>query len=384
MSVSGSSSQTAAPRACYVHVPFCRHRCGYCNFTLVAGRDDLIPAYLQAIKVEISRQPETQEIDFLFLGGGTPSHLSPEQLDELLKTIRSRFSLANGCEFSVEANPSDVRPEIVDVLASHGVTRISLGAQSFDHNKLKLLERDHTSNDIARAVEILRNRFTSISLDLIFAVPGESLDTWLADLDAAVQLAPNHISTYGLTFEKGTSFWSKMSKGQLGEVDEELQRQMYLSAIDNLSVAGYSQYEISNFARPGHLCRHNEVYWKGEQFYGFGPGAARFTEGVREVNHRSTTTYIRRVLNNESPVGEREQLSPESAARERLTFAMRRLVGVNRDQFYEQTGFSVEQLLGEKLAKLVELGVVEDDGQRIKLTRKGLLLSDSVAGEILG
>jgi oxygen-independent coproporphyrinogen-3 oxidase len=159
---------------------------------------------------------------------------------------------------------------------------------------------------------------------------------------------------------------------------------MYLSAIDNLSVAGYSQYEISNFALPGHICRHNEVYWKGEQFYGFGPGAARFTEGVREVNHRSTTTYIRRVLNNESPVGEREQLSPESAARERLTFAMRRLAGVNREQFFEQSSFSVEQLLGDRLAKLVELGVVEDNGQRIKLTRKGLLLSDSVAREILG
>lgn len=379
-----STAQRTAPRACYIHVPFCRHRCGYCNFTLIAGRDDLIAAYLEAIKEEIFLQDRVHEIDSLFLGGGTPTHLSAAQLSELLLTIRSRFSLADGGEFSVEANPADVEPSLVQVLADNGATRISLGAQSFERRKLKLLERDHSARDIARAVQMLRNRFRSISLDLIFSVPGESANTWLTDLDHAVRLAPQHISTYGLTFEKGTSFWSKMSKGTLSEIDEELQREMYLAAIDRLRAAGFQHYEVSNFAQPGHACRHNEVYWKGEPFFGFGPGAARFVDGVREVNHGSTTTYIKRLLDGQSPVAHRERLGPEAAARERLVFALRRLDGVNRSWFYEKTGCQIEQLVGDSLSKLVQLKLIDDDGMQIKLTRQGLLLSDSVSVELSG
>ena len=371
------------PRACYVHVPFCRHRCGYCSFTLLAGRDDLMDSYLEAIKREITLIEGTHEIDSLFLGGGTPTHMASAQFAELLQIIRSRFSLTEDCEFSVEANPTDLQPELVELIADHGVTRISLGAQSFNRDKLSLLERDHTAEDIANAFELLRGRFTSLSLDLIFAVPGESLTTWQNDLDQAVRIGPNHISTYGLTFEKGTSFWSRLNKRRLAEVDEELQREMYLAAIDKLNAAGIQQYEVSNFARVGHRCRHNEGYWKGEQFYGFGPGAARFIGGVRELNHRSTTTYIKRLLNNRSPVAEREQLDPIAAAREKLAFTMRTLDGVDREEFYQLSETRVEQLLGDTLPELVELGMIEDNGQRIKLTRKGLLLSDSVMSEFL-
>lgn len=378
------SPAEARTRACYVHVPFCRHRCGYCNFTLVAGRDDLIESYLQAIQVELARLESAQTVDSIFVGGGTPTQLAPPQLDKLLHTIRRWFSFPRDFEFSVEANPADVRPEIVSVLADHGVTRVSLGAQSFHPGKLEQLERDHTPAQVHAAFEMLSERIASVALDLIFAVPGETVTVWRTDLDQAVRLAPHHVSTYGLTFEKGTSYWNRRWKGQLVEVDEQSQREMYLAAIEQLPAAGIAQYEISNFARPGHRCRHNETYWKGESFYGFGPGAARFLCGVREMNHRSTTTYIKRLLNGESAVAEREQLSREDSARERLVFALRRLDGVERDWFRDQTGFSIDDLVGSELRKLLAIEVVDDDRRRIRLTRKGMLLSDSVSAQLLG
>lgn len=371
------------PRAAYVHVPFCRHRCGYCNFTLVAGRDDLIDAFLRAIEIELSGLSAPREVDTLFFGGGTPTHLPPDQLRKLMALVASWFPLAKGGELSVEANPGDLDPARVAVLAESGVTRVSLGAQSFDPAKLTLLERDHTADDILRAVERSRCFAQSVSLDLIFGVPGESLETWHTDLRIAQSLAPNHLSTYGLTFERGTSFWSRLIKQQLARLDEDLEREMYLSAIDSLASAGFEHYEVSNFALPGHRCRHNETYWLGSGYYAVGPGAARFIDGRRETNHRSTTTYLRRALAGESPVSESERLDPPDAARERLVFGLRRLEGICREPFRRETGFQIDELVGPALAKFVALGLLADDSAGIRLTREGLLVSDSIWPEFL-
>src|SRR5947208_1241880 len=259
-----------SPRAAYIHVPFCRHRRGYCNFTLVAGRGDLVRAFLDAL-----------------------------------------------------------------------------------------------------------------ALDLIFGVPGESLPDWKEDLQAAIDLSPDHLSTYGLTFEKGTNFWSRLSRGELARVEEEAERQMYEVAIDTLTAAGYEHYEVSNFARPGHRCRHNENYWLGGQYFAAGPGASRFVGGVRQTNHRSTTTYIARVLGGESPVAESEQLGPEDAARERLVFGLRRLEGIHPAAFAAATGFSIEQLGGEALPRLIDLGLLERGRDYLRLTRRGLMVSDAIWPEFL-
>ena len=183
-----------------------------------------------------------------------------------------------------------------------------------------------------------------LSLDLIFATPGETLDEWAADLEAAIALEPDHISTYGLTFERGTAFWTRRERGELAEVDEELQREMYALAIDRLTAAGYEHYEVSNFARPGRRSRHNQVYWSGDGYFAAGPGAARYVDGVRETNHRSTTTYLQRVLAGESPVAEREQLDAEARARELLVFGLRRIEGVARRDFAARTGFEIDEL----------------------------------------
>jgi oxygen-independent coproporphyrinogen-3 oxidase len=371
------------PRAAYIHVPFCRHRWGYCNFTLVAGRDDLIDAYLEALERELSWLDGPHEVDTLFFGGGTPTHLPPTQQERLLAIVRRSFSLAAGGEFSVEANPIDLDETKCAILAAAGVTRISLGGQSFNERKLRLLERDHVARDIERAFDLSRQFARSVSLDLIFGVPGESLADWRSDLERALALSPDHISTYGLTFEKGTAFASRLARGELHRVDDEAERQMYELAIDTLAAAGFEHYEVSNFARPGHRCRHNETYWTGGQYFAAGPGAARFIAGRRETNHRSTTTYITRVLAGQSPVAESEQLGREDAARERLVFGLRRLEGIDVDEFAANAGFTIRELGGTALKRFLDRGLLELTGSRLRLTRQGLLVSDSLWPEFV-
>lgn len=375
------------PAAAYIHVPFCRHRCGYCNFTLVARRDDLIAAYLDALAIELSWLGGPHPVQTLFLGGGTPTHLPPKQLEQLLAIVRKTFPLATNGEFSVEANPIDLcdaaGEERTQVMAEAGVTRVSLGVQSFNSAKLVLLERDHQAAQIEQAVSQARTFAQSVSLDLIFGTPGEILTSWRSDLARALTLAPDHLSTYGLTFEKGTAFWTRLARGDLARAAEDDERDMYLAAIDTLTSGGFDHYEVSNFARPGHRCRHNETYWTGGQFFAAGPGAARFIAGRRETNHRSTTTYIQRVLAGQSPVSESETLAPEDAARERLVFGLRRLEGINLAEFAAATSYSVTELGGAALKRFVELELLRQTGERLSLTRAGLLVSDSIWPEFL-
>ena len=337
------------PRAAYLHVPFCRHRCGYCNFTIIAGRDDLIDAYLDALERELSALETPRPVDTIFLGGGTPSHLDPPRLSRLLALVRHWFPPAPGYEFSLEANPADIDESRLAAAKAGGATRVSLGVQSFDPAKLTLLERDHTAAIVQRAVELVREAGLALSLDLIFASPGETLDRWRRDLDQAIGLEPDHLSLYGLTFERGTAYWSRREKGELAGQDEETERAMYLEAIDRLAAAGFEQYEISNFARPGSRCRHNETYWAARGYYAAGPGAARYVAGVRETNHRSTTTWLARINAGESPVAESEQLGPEDRAREALVLGLRRVVdGVDRQVFATEFGYDIETLGGNE------------------------------------
>lgn len=389
------------PRAAYIHVPFCRHRCGYCNFTLVAGRDDLIGDYLRAIELELASRvgtahqnndgermvgdahPAPREVDTLYFGGGTPTHLSAALLRQLAHFVLKWHPLADGHEWTVEGNPADTNAGMIDTLATLGVTRLSLGSQSFHAEKLLLLERDHEAADIAEAVRLAKGAGLQVSLDLIFATPGETLASWSDDLSAVIALEPNHISTYGLTFEQGTEFWNRKAKGELVEADEELQREMYALAIDRLTDSGFEHYEVSNFAKPSCRSRHNQVYWSGDGYYAAGPGAARYVGGVRETNVRSTTAYLERVLAGKSPVAEHEELSGEARAREVLVFGLRRMEGVSRAEFHARTGYSVDELVAKPLKKFVDLGLLSDDGDWIRLTREGLFVSDAIWPEML-
>jgi len=376
---------SAMPRAAYVHVPFCAHRCGYCDFTLVAGRDDLVGDYLDSLRLEIERAevPESAPLDSLFFGGGTPTHPRPDELRRLLEIVLDRFQMTSTTEVSVEANPLDLSSEKIDLLADAGVNRISLGVQSFSPVALKLLERDHTPHDIADVVSRLRTRFKNTSLDLIFGIPDQSLSDWKQTLDRAIDLGPTHISTYGLTFEQGTAFWARRERGELKSTDEELERDQYALAMERLSATGFEQYEISNFAQPGCQCRHNHTYWNGDPYWAFGPGAARYLNGRRETNIRSVLGWLNRIEQGESPVADSEELGATHRARELIYLGLRRNTGIERQAFRDRTGLELDDLVGSTIREQKKLGLLADDGLRICLTAEGRFVADRVVMEFL-
>lgn len=393
----------------YVHVPFCRHRCGYCNFTLVAGRDDLIDDYLNCLELELSRRLSAPwPVQTLFLGGGTPTHLSSSQLQRLLKLLGNWLPMQAGCEFSVEANPLDCTESCLANLRSAGVNRLSLGGQSFSDDKLRTLERDHCGSQLMAALDLAKDYFQNLSLDMIFAVPGESLDQWQEDLRYALGSPIAHLSTYGLTIERGANFFGRTLRGSLAELDSEAQLSMYRLAIEQLTLAGWQHYEVSNFSKPDYACRHNQVYWQGKYWWGFGPGAASFlptsmatdvlpqndtpascqaqsihTQSVRMTNHRSTTQYLRRLQQGDSPVGEIELIDRQQAVRERLVFGLRQRAGIDLSELDQLYGSNARQLFEPYLSRNIDLGFFELSGTQLRLTESGLVISDGLWPDLL-
>lgn len=293
-------------RSAYIHIPFCKFRCAYCNFPLVAGRDDLTDDFLSAIELEIARTipSSSAELDTLYLGGGTPSHLSINGLESLFKILQTRFTLAPDAEFSCEVNPLDCTAEKLELLRSAGVNRVCVGGQSFQPRKLHRLQRNHSADQLRAALQRTRGTFSNVSLDLIYGVPGETVVEWRADLNAAIEFELQHISAYGLIIERGSAFYGQIQRGQFREVETDLQRILYETAIDQLTAAGMLHYDFSGFAKPGLECRHFVTYSRGESWWAFGPGAVSFIDSLRTVNHRSTATYMRRIFAGQTPVAE--------------------------------------------------------------------------------
>lgn len=372
-----------APAAAYLHVPFCRHRCGYCNFSVIAGRDDLGEAFLEALESELQRLQSPRPVTSLFIGGGTPTHLPPSWIDRLLGLARRWFPLGDDGEFTVEANPGDIDVDRLSVLDSHGVNRLSLGVQSFDAAKLRQLQRDHTPQQAAIAIEQAAAVIPNLSIDLIFAAPSETPSRWQADLRRALQLPVRHLSTYALTYEKGTSFWNQLQKASLLPVAEDDELAMFQATREETAAAGMEHYEVSNFAYPGHRCRHNLAYWQGRGWYAAGPGAARFDRGHRQVNHRSATTYIRRCLAGRDPTAEDESISPTQWACERAAFGVRMLQGIDLETIRIETGIDLLQFRSEAISQCVAGGLLHQRGSHLRLSDAGLLLADSVAAALL-
>jgi oxygen-independent coproporphyrinogen III oxidase len=373
------------PRAAYVHIPFCAHKCGYCDFASLAGVDHLADRYLAALEREISTfLSEPQEVDTIFVGGGTPTRLAATQLAALCTFIKKWFILSDDGEWTVEANPGTIDREKADVLAEAGVDRISLGAQSFQPALLAVLEREHGRAEVESALEVVRPRFARWSLDLIFGVPGSSEEQWRDDLETALALGPSHLSCYGLVFEKGTPLWNRQQSGLVQPLCEELERVMYETTIDRLLGAGLPMYEISNFARPGEESRHNLVYWANDAYFGFGVGAARYLRGVRSTNTRDLAAYLRRVEAGECATGPHEELSPEERARETAMLMLRRTsAGIERDDFELRTGFELDLLCGSVIERFEAQGYLEDNGRRVRLTPQGVFVADRVFCELV-
>jgi oxygen-independent coproporphyrinogen-3 oxidase len=291
--------------------------------------------------------------------------------------------IRSGGELSVEANPEDISAELLGCLKSRGVNRISLGVQSFASPKLKVLERSHDRVTASGAIEMAAAVIGNVSIDLIFAAPGETPQQWREDITHALSLPIHHLSSYSLTYEKGTQFWNRMRTGDLISVEEDDELQMYQDVRQMASSAGWEHYEISNFAKPSFRCRHNVAYWQGRGWYAMGPGAARFVDGRREVNHRSPTSYIRKVLDGQSPVAESESIDNNQWACERAAFGIRMIDGVDFGVIATETGVDVATLRQNEIARCVDSGWLDVSGTHYQLTDAGILMADAVAAELL-
>lgn len=372
----------APPESAYIHIPFCRHRCGYCNFSVLAGRDDLIDRFLAALRHEWSACQPTK-LRTLFIGGGTPTHVGGGKLASLLANLRHTFDMGVDAEVTIEANPEDISEQLLRQIAEAGVNRISLGVQSFHAAKIKGLERHHTGQQAIDAIHQAADFIGNVSIDLIFAAPQETLLQWREDLLTALATPVRHLSTYALTIEKGTTFYNRSLRGRLDTPEESCEVEMYELTRELTAQAGWRHYEISSFAKPDHRCRHNLAYWRGDSWLAFGPGASRFVDGIRSTNHRSPTTYLRRIEAGQSAVAETESLSAIDYARELAAFGVRMIDGVPFDQIRQRSGVDVRRLCEGSLRDCREHGWIVDDNDQLKLTEQGILFADAVARELI-
>ena len=359
----------------YVHVPFCLTRCGYCDFNAYAGLDELKPRYLRALDIEAGlAAPAWEGTPFVsvFLGGGTPTTMAPDDLRALLAALRARFDLTDDAEVTIEANPDTVDETSLRALLDAGYDRLSMGAQSFDLAVLASLERVHQPDAVRAAMAAARRAgYENVNLDLIYGTEGETLESWDRTLREAVALAPEHVSAYALTIEPATPLGRQIAAGARPEPDPDLQADMFALACEVLAASGYRHYEVSNWAKPGFECRHNLGYWERRPYVGLGAGAHAYRDDVRWWNVRPPEQYLEMVESGELPIGGSESLDPSDAYLEEVFLKLRILEGVPAAWFDEAT---YEPFLAS--------GLLVDDGfgQLVPTERGMLLLNELVLG----
>lgn len=369
------ADQAAGAFSAYVHLPFCRRICPYCDFAVVDGRMDVAGRYVDAVCAEIAGHPSCEPLDAVFVGGGTPSALAPPELGRILDSLRGRFGFTEGAEVTLEANPEDWDRYTGDALTEAGFTRVSFGAQSFDPDVLSALGRLHTPAQIESAVDQARlSGFRSISVDLIFGTPGESVASWAATVDRAVATGADHVSAYSLTVEPGTALW-KQVRGGAGAPDPDDQADKWEVAADRLAGSGFIRYEVSNHARPGHHCVYNLSVWGQGSYLGFGLGAHGHLGGRRTANVRRLDTYIDRVERGIGPVQSSDAVEGWAAEVERMMLGLRRTCGVAAGEGGKALLASVEGM------RLRDAGVIDLIGGRLVVSRP--LLTDEVIRTLL-
>jgi oxygen-independent coproporphyrinogen-3 oxidase len=373
--------------ALYLHIPFCHTRCYYCDFNTYAGLLSLREPYVRALLTEIALTGElARQADgsprrarTVYFGGGTPSLLNAAQIERLLAACRAAFALDAEAEISLEANPGTLSEQRLRGLRAAGVNRLSIGAQSFAPQLLKVLGRTHTPEAIVQAVRAARAAgFPSINLDLMFGLPGQTMEHWRETLARALELQPDHLSLYSLIVEEGTPFYTWVQEGRLIPADEDLCAEMYEYADALLEEAGYENYEISNWARPGHQCRHNLTYWLNLPYLGLGAGAHSCFGGRRFSNVSEPRTYIRLLAERRRPEAESEELSAAQAMAETAFLALRTAQGLHLPSFEERFGLSFWQFVGARLRPVEEAGLLEYDGTWLRLSKRGRLLGNAV------
>ncbi len=388
MDSQSTDSARGDPIGWYVHLPFCTTKCGYCDFYSLPTRPDLIPDLVRALNREIERRDPGRPIRTVFVGGGTPTVLPADALRSILTPIAERVRRQVGeVEFTCEANPSSADELKLDLLRELGVNRLSFGAQSFDPGELRVLERLHDPGHIPEAVRLARAAgFDNVNLDLIFGVPGQTVESWLRSLRSAIALSPEHIACYSLMYEEGTALTKQRRLGLVHPVDEDIEAEMFDRTENELTGAGYERYEISNFARPGRRCRHNLIYWRNEEYIGVGPSAVSYLGGVREKNRADVKAYVD-AWTGRSVVGgivvEREELGPEHRARETAVQLLRLSDGIDVPVFERRTGFRTVDLFNSAIRRHVAGGLLEVDATTIRLTPRGRVLANQVMMDFL-
>ena len=375
--------------ALYLHIPFCTHRCAYCDFNTYAGKDALIPAYVDGLIREINAQSagERHLASSIFFGGGTPSLLSTPQLASLMDALRAKFTWSSNIEISLEANPGTVSATYLQALRQMGFTRISFGVQSAHPADLHLLERTHDFWEVIRAVKWARQAgFENLSLDLIFGLPEQPLSRWQDTVKRALELHPEHLSLYALTIESGTPLGHWAARGLVPLPDSDLAADMYVWASEFLAQNGYIQYEISNWAKAGRACRHNLQYWRNLPYFGFGAGAHGYIDRIRYANVLSIPAYLRRLQKPSSrfPAAvSRKEISRREAMQETMMLGLRLTEeGVAEDAFAARYGETMSAVFSAEIEELLALGLVEWAGEpkkrRLRLSPHAYFLSNQV------
>lgn len=371
----------------YVHIPFCEQICYYCDFAKVLMENQPVDAYLNALMQEIDltlAQNPRKNFGTTYIGGGTPSALSAPQLDFLLAGLTERFPDAPQKEFSFEVNPGDLTQEKINILKNYGVNRISLGVQTFDDALLKKIGRKHTARDVYETLALLeKNDLTNLSIDLIFALPGQTLATLEKMVDEALRLDLPHYALYSLILENQTMFMNLVRRGKLELPDDDAAADMFELIQNKMIAAGRPQYEISNFARPGFESQHNLGYWDNEHYFGFGAGASGYLGHLRYKNHGPIQHYLRAVSAGQLPIIEREDLTLDNQMEEEMFLGLRKMSGVSIAHFEEKFGRPFETIYGDVNKKLIAQGLVEIKNNFVRLTPKSLFVGNLVFEEYL-
>ncbi|MGB9624896.1 MAG: radical SAM family heme chaperone HemW [Phycisphaerae bacterium] len=372
----------------YIHVPFCRTKCGYCDFYSRVPAEGQTGRYVDAVLTELAGGPAAPgglaRVRTIFVGGGTPTILPVVELSRLFGALGELARRDGVSEFTVEANPASLDDAKSQVLREAGVNRVSIGVQSFAAGELRTLGRRHQAEDVAPTVRLVQRwGFSHINLDLIFGIPGQTEWSWGESLRRAIDLGPDHIACYGLTYEPGTPLDRRWAEGAVDPCGEEAEARMYECAIDTLTGAGFEHYEISNFARPGARCEHNLAYWRNEPYVGLGPAAASYFDGVRTRNVADIEQYIRRISLGQSPVIESERLGARARAGETAMLQLRLTDGIDRRRFERQTGFDALALFADVIPSHVAGRRLSVTPTHIRLTRSGLLIADSVMADFI-
>ncbi len=373
----------------YIHIPFCKSRCKYCDFISSEGLDQLIPGYIKALTSEIGYYEDVlrhNNIRTVFIGGGTPSYIDPDYITAIMGNIRNLSSMADidNAEITIEANPGTLSEKKLLIYRLSGINRISIGLQSMDEGVLNTLGRRHSAEDFMKAVTMaVQNGFDNINADLIFGVPGQTKSSWEHTLIKTIKSGVTHVSCYSLKIEDGTKLGKMVEEGSLKDVSDEEDREMYYMAKELLAKNGFAQYEISNFAREGYMCRHNIVYWKAESYIGLGAGAHSFYDGIRYSNTGDILKYVNNPSNIEAISEESTAIGLREAISEFIILGLRMIAGICPKEIRGKFGVDLFDMYGKKIEMLESLGLLERSTGRIKLTSKGLDLANKVMVEFL-